>query len=242
MSHRQDDQRINHVVHQIIKNNSNKSLQKLKRENESKIIKSIKLKHRAQFLDILSKRDHYINKLNKFVDECIDENIDTTKAISIPINNYKGPDPAHITNLHHAKAYVEEQIAKDHKMVTKIQGLISKHFQFQNEYEYKRRAISDKRILQRVPLKLDKLLRVNDKVLQENELQRQNEMQKELNDFDRQIMKASKKLYQESLELLKLWNVPFFCMLENLEYPDCERDKVDLLNYMVELFNPTRLN
>lgn len=237
------DDKIKFAVHNCIKTyeltSKSKRFSKLTFENESKITKSINLNHKEKFLDILSKRDHYIGKLNKLLNDSIaDEEDHSNKGQNRLV---EGPDPKYITNRHHAKQYILNNILSDTSKLQIIEQLISKHFLLQDNYKESRESIlkghhdSIKNLQPNT--KLSKLSNINTQIKDHSINNKRVELTNELDALDDMIIFNSKQYNIETYETLQSLKIPFFFIDEMYKYPQLEDDKVYMLDLLVDLLS-----
>lgn len=239
MAEQQENKKIEYAVHLLIKLSDGRVFSRLRKENESAIVRAIKKKLRKEFLDTLSLRDHYISKLNRIANSSISsEQALNNKRIAQEqsTNSYKGLEARYISNLYHATKYIDNVILKDQELVIKIENLIEKHVQFQEESKLKRQSVHSEPN-KRPVIKLSKLANINFETSKKDIERKQVDLKNALEASDNDTMKELKLLYQESLHLLQLWKIPLFCIAEYLEYPGIEDHKSQLLNYLMSKFH-----
>lgn len=238
------DDKIKFAIHNCIRTyeltSKSKRFSKLTFENESKITKSIELKHKEKFLDILSKRDHYVGKLNKLLNDSVPDEVDNKRKDQAR-NVVIGPDPKHITNRYHAKQYIVNNILPNKNKMQIIEQLILKHFELQNRYKESREKIlkdyQDSVRNLHPNTKLSKLTNLNEQIKDHSVKNERIKLNNELEALDDKIIFNSKQYSIETFETLQSLKVPYFYIDEMFKYPQLDDDRIYVLDLLVKLRN-----
>ncbi|CUM47592.1 uncharacterized protein AC631_05171 [Debaryomyces fabryi] len=243
------DDKIKFAVHNCIKTyeltSKSKRFSKLTFENESKITKSIESKHKEKVLDILSKRDHYIGKLNKLLNDSIPDEVDHNKKDQVRAV-VEGPDPKYITNRYHAKQYIVNNILPNKNKLQTIEQLIFKHFKLQDSYKESRETIlkdhQDSIKNLRPNTKLSKLSNLNEQIKDHSVNNEKIKLNNELEALDDKIIFNSKQYSIETFETLQSLKVPYFYIDELFKYPQLADDRIYVLDLLVKLITKDSIN
>ncbi|CAG87259.2 DEHA2D14102p [Debaryomyces hansenii CBS767] len=235
------DDKIKFAVHNCIKTyeltSKSKRFSRLTFEHESKIAKSINLNHKEKFLDILSKRDHYIGKLNKLLNDSITDEADHSSKGQNRL--VAGPDPRYITNRHHAKQYIINNVLPNTNKSQIIEQLISKHSKLQDNYKESRESIlkGHKDSIKNLQpnTKLSKLSNINAQIKDHSINNKRVELTNELDALDDMIIFNSKQYSIETYETLQSLKIPYFFIDEMYKYPQLDDDRVYMLDLLVDL-------
>lgn len=208
------DEYLRTAIHETIglynRTSKSKKLTHLTSKNENRIFKYIQKedkKYQHDLQETLSKRDYYVNKLNKTLHELVEkhiseEGLDPEGDTEV----HTSPEPlssTFICSRYHAEKFMNGLSSND---TLELASGVSRHMKFQKYYESKRKQlISD-------PNFNDEQLKV------------------QLEKLDEAVIKKQDELQRDNIALLKKLKIPFFSLEKQWEYPGLEEDKVYILD------------
>ncbi|CAH2351850.1 hypothetical protein CLIB1423_04S07360 [[Candida] railenensis] len=213
---------IHEAIGQYNRVSKSKTLKHLVPSNESRLFELINgdKKIQAELQDILSKKDHYVNKLNKLLDSLIQKHgvrVIESKDVSLvkdnvplPNNDATSLDSKFICTRYHARQYITNVLPQSSKQ--EIKKTIERHFEFQKYYEDKRKELIG------------------------NPSYNDEQLQTRLDEMDYEVFKQQETYEQESLSILKSFNIPFFSIAKGWDYPELDEDKKFILEVIAEHF------
>lgn len=214
---------IHESIGQYNRISKSKTLKHLVPSNESRLFELINgdKKIQAELQDILSKRDHYVNKLNKLLDSLIEKHgvsVIGSKDVTLPkedtafSGNEGTPlDPKFICTRYHARQYIANVLPQSSKK--EIKKTIDRHFEFQKYYEDKRKELIGN-------------ASYNDEQLED-----------QLDKLDSEVFRQQEVYERESVSTLKSFDIPFFSIAKGWDYPELDEDKEFILGVIVENFS-----
>lgn len=203
--------------------------------NEESIFNSVILNNREVCHDLLSKKTYYTHKLYKL----LNDSISAEQSKATQDNLYDGLEPELIANRHHARQYITHCVMSDNHRRQRLQNLIDKHFRLQKEYVDKKeqvvRSFETKLKEAQPPVALAKLSSENSHIENARSIQNEEVLAVELNKIEEELYDKSKDYSTETIKLLNQLKIPFFCINNNLKYPELQNDMEYLLELLVDL-------
>ncbi|CAK7895784.1 hypothetical protein CAAN1_05S05226 [[Candida] anglica] len=209
---------VHYTIESYVSQSKSKQLKHLIPSNEKRIVSLIKKdkSYQQELRDTLSKRDYYVNKLNKSLNALVESNRNTpiedeeakTENTRPKSNVESELDSRFISNRYHAEKYIQNL---DDTSREKLRQVVRKHYMFQRHYENKRKAM------------------IKDPSFNDAELD------KKLDELTLEIANKQQALHQESIKLLEELKIPFFVLEKGWEYPELDTDKIYILQYLQRL-------
>lgn len=211
---------IHHQIKHYEISSKSKSLFRLKKKNEERIVQAISQKKQEKsLLELILKRDRLDRKINELLNKVAEQT-----------------SPSEITDFDEAKSYLERYLLKEHEKSDQILSLIEKHRRFQISATDRR----DKIIEEYRPSSLKKLLGLS-KLDQMNKLEnsrKETDFQQKLQSHYETVADSQRKLSVESEAMLRQLGVPFFAIEKErlqMESIEIKTLKSRILKHLMEV-------
>lgn len=188
---------VHHQIKQYEISSKSKSLFRLKKKNEDRIIRAILKKRKEKpILELILKRDRLDRKINELLNEVAEQT-----------------SPSEITDFDEAKSYLEHYLLKEHEKSDQILSLIEKHRRFQISATDRR----DKIIEEYRPSSTKRFLGLSklDQMEKQENSRKEGDFQQKLKSHYETVADSQRKLSVESEAMLRQLGVPFFAIEED---------------------------